>query len=182
MTGGQTFSAAENTMLTVQEIDGRDLKEYLTEVERVVNMTFPDQSRRKRIDDNTWKVQMLQQDLVGVRFQPKTTLKVFYDEETGLNIDVTDLELGLPPEFIVFPPNIEVKGTLRPAAKLPRNKIILRGQVSMALTAALPPQLMLIPGVQGVCEAILGRILKQLRSSLEDNIATDYAAWVADRE
>jgi len=103
MTGGQTFSAAENTMLTVQEIDGRDLKEYLTEVERVVNMTFPDQSRRKRIDDNTWKVQMLQQDLVGVRFQPKTTLKVFYDEETGLNIDVTDLELGLPPEFIVFP-------------------------------------------------------------------------------
>jgi len=52
----------------------------------------------------------------------------------------------------------------------------------MALTAALPPQLMLIPGVQGVCEAILGRILKQLRSSLEDNIATDYAAWVADRE
>ncbi|GAB5360814.1 hypothetical protein AAMO2058_000659500 [Amorphochlora amoebiformis] len=173
---GQTFSAAESSMMTVVEHDGYALDKYLTQVERVVNVTFPDSNRRTRMGDDTWKVQLLPQEFVGIRFSPVTRLRVFYDDGS-LHIEVSDLELGLPPQLVVAPPILRVRGTLKPAVRLPRNKILLKGTVEMALTAALPAQLMLIPGIQSFGEALLRSILQQLKASLESGITTDYKKW-----
>uniref|UniRef100_A0A7S3YPV5 Uncharacterized protein n=1 Tax=Lotharella globosa TaxID=91324 RepID=A0A7S3YPV5_9EUKA len=178
--GQQRFAAAESTMLTVSENPEWKLDTYLTDVERVVHMTFPDSNRRKRVDENTWETQLLTQDLLGVKFQPVTTLRVSYDDN-ALRIRVSDLDLALPPQLQVpNPPILEVEGYLRPSARLPRNKVIMRGSVEIALTTALPAQFVMIPGVNLVIEGILKSIIGQLRASLENGIASDYDAWVAD--
>jgi len=164
-------------MLQVMEDRRKPLEDYLKEVERIVELSFQDAKRRKRLDENTWQVQLLPQEFIGVRFAPVTTLKVFSDED-GLHITVSDLDLDLPPSMTISdPPVLEVFGTMKPSVRLPRGKTIIRGSVEMALTADIPPQFMMVPGVSSLIEAILRRILIQLKQSLESGISRDYGNW-----
>eukprot|EP00465_Bigelowiella_longifila_P007570 CAMPEP_0185262928 /NCGR_PEP_ID=MMETSP1359-20130426/10941_1 /TAXON_ID=552665 /ORGANISM="Bigelowiella longifila, Strain CCMP242" /LENGTH=200 /DNA_ID=CAMNT_0027849999 /DNA_START=332 /DNA_END=934 /DNA_ORIENTATION=+ len=171
-----TFEAAESTMLTIQEREGYSVEDYLEQVERIVHMTFPDENRRTKIDPNTWQVRLLTQEFVGVQFRPMTQLKVFYDEK-GLHITVSELDLDMPPQFQVDSPLLKVEGILKTATRLPRNKVILRGSVKMTLTTDLPAPFMAIPGVQNVAEAVMKRIITQLKQSLEAGLAKDYEQW-----
>eukprot|EP00466_Bigelowiella_natans_P003970 jgi/Bigna1/71146/fgenesh1_pg.14_\ len=144
-------------MLTIQEREGYRVEDYLEQVERIVHMTFPDKNRRTKIDPNTWQVRLLTQDFVGVQFRPVTQLKVFCDQK-GLHITVSELDLDMPPQFQV-------------------DSVILRGSVKMTLTTDLPAPFMAIPGVQNVAEAVMKRIITQLKQSLEAGLANDYEQW-----
>lgn len=191
----QTFKVSEATMLQVEEDDAKPLDAYLKEVERIVELSFRDSNRRKRLDDNTWEVgneesfpnlsaenvfsqvQLLSQNLVGIKFQPVTKLKVYSDEE-GLHISVSDMNMDLPPSLaIAVPPVLEVFGTMKPSVRLPRGKTILRGSVDMAFTADIPPQIMMVPGASNLVKALLRGILMQLKASLENGIPEDYRRW-----
>eukprot|EP00471_Norrisiella_sphaerica_P007234 CAMPEP_0184479742 /NCGR_PEP_ID=MMETSP0113_2-20130426/1340_1 /TAXON_ID=91329 /ORGANISM="Norrisiella sphaerica, Strain BC52" /LENGTH=156 /DNA_ID=CAMNT_0026857883 /DNA_START=792 /DNA_END=1262 /DNA_ORIENTATION=+ len=144
-------------------------------------MTFPDHQRREKVGDNTWKVQLLQQDLAGIKFRPQTTLQVSSDKKGCLNVRVSELNLDLPPQFQVVPPILKVDGSLKPTVKLPRQKVMLRGALELALETDLPAPLAMIPGVKQLVESVLRGILLQLRNSLERGISSDYKDWSAAR-
>ena len=51
-----------------------DFSAYISDGERIVNVTFPDESRRTKLDDTTWQVQLLPFQFMQYRATVVTTL------------------------------------------------------------------------------------------------------------
>ena len=93
-----------------------DFSAYISDGERIVNVTFPDESRRTKLDDTTWQVQLLPFQFMQYRATVVTTLTL---EPVGgeLRLSSTDLRIqGLPDEFGVNGKVwLAMDGALKPA-------------------------------------------------------------------
>ena len=67
--------------------------------ERIVDVTFPDEQRREKLDATTWRVQLLPFEFFGNKVVVYCTMGLD-PQEDGLHISAKQLEItGLPKEF-----------------------------------------------------------------------------------
>jgi len=176
---------------TLESTDPRlSFKSYLQNVERVVYMTFPDESRRNLIEDGKWRVSLLPQQFFWITFTAHTTLSAWVNQEDALCIQVGDLQLdGAPPELDL---NNKLLLTLNgkmfssssgpSSASAPNratSKCTIRGSVGMTLEADVPQVFLATPGLDQVSITIMEAVIKRMEQSLKQGLVQDYRAWVA---
>lgn len=175
------YQSARNTEFQIVELrpKQRPISQYLEQVDRIVDVTFPDEDRRAPVGDGEWDITMLEQNFFGVHFAPTCRLRVWHDDaEAKLHVEVSELDLStLPPELQV-PADIKVEGWMTPAARREGSRLIkVNGQVAISLDVDVPSQYA-YPGTREVIEAILGGVLARLENSLQRNLPMDYNRWV----
>ena len=172
------YSAKRDTEFTVVELNSsRPVVAYLEQVERIVQVTFPDESRRKRLEDGVWEVTLLQQDFFGVKFSPSARLRVWNDAGV-LGIRVSDIDLSDLPDEIRVPATLKVEGRLGHSKKAASSKIAkLGGEVEISLDVDVPFPYSSFPLLRETVEAILGGVIGRLEGSLKSSLPRDYAEW-----
>lgn len=181
--GEAVYSSAKDTTFTIVELSAKKelaVQEYLRKSERIVEVTFPDASRRRKIDTDKWEVTLLQQNFFGVEFCPCAELKV-WNKEGVLRIQVSDLDLSdLPPEIQV-PAKILVEGSMSPHKKSASSKIVnLKGQVKISLDVDVPEPYSSFPLVKDTIETILTGVITRLEESLRSRLPGDYTRWTRE--
>ena len=145
-----------------------DFSAYISDGERIVNVTFPDESRRTKLDDTTWQVQLLPFQFMQYRATVVTTLTL---EPVGgeLRLSSTDLRIqGLPDEFGVNGKVwLAMDGALKPARTRTSGGRKVLGKLTVNLTADVNEMVALVPGLDDAVNLI------------NDTIAGDYAKWRA---
>ena len=155
----------------------RPVLAYLEQVERIVQVTFPDESRRKRLEDGVLEVTLLQQDFFGVKFSPSARLRVWNDAGV-LGIRVSDIDLSDLPDEIRVPATLKVEGRLGHSKKTASSKIAkLSGEVEISLDVDVPFPYSSFPLLRETVEAILGGVIGRLEGSLKSSLPRDYAEW-----
>jgi hypothetical protein len=79
---------------------GAGTAHFLRDTERVVVLAFPDESRRLRVGQDSWRVTLLPFDILWWSIRAACTLRTWNDERSGeLKLAGRELHLqGLPPE------------------------------------------------------------------------------------
>ena len=71
----KAWRSSRSMTLTIKDEDEtHDFSTYISDGERIINVTFPDASRRTKIDDTTWQVQLLPFQFMQWRATVVTTL------------------------------------------------------------------------------------------------------------
>ena len=176
--GRALYSSTKGTDFTVIELNSsKPVEDYLNETERIVQATFPDESRRRQVEDGVWEITLLQQDFFGVKFSPSTKLRV-QNREGELTIQVTDLDLSDLPQEIRVPAEIKVEGRMTPRKKKATSKIVhLSGKCQISLDVDVPFPYSTFPMLRETVEALLGSVIGRLEESLKRSLPQDYAKW-----
>ena len=157
-----------------------DFSAYISDGERIVNVTFPDESRRTKLDDTTWQVQLLPFQFMQYRATVVTTLTL---EPVGgeLRLSSTDLRIqGLPDEFGVNGKVwLAMDGALKPARTRTSAGRKVLGKLTVNLTADVNEMVALVPGLDDAVNLINDTVIANLQGSINDTIAGDYAKWRA---
>jgi hypothetical protein len=155
---------------------------YLARTERVVFVAFPDESRRRRIDLQHWRVQLLPVQLLWLTAGVECTLRTWSDKGV-LKLSGREVALtGLSEELRELAGSIalRVDGSLQERAAVYGAPASLLGSVRLRIAISLPDALALVPGVDSVVQGILDTVLYRVERSLSERLPADYAAWVAE--
>ncbi|QDZ22396.1 hypothetical protein A3770_07p49140 [Chloropicon primus] len=177
------YTSARDTEFTMVELNsGRTVDAYLQQVDRIVYATFPDESRRRLLEEGKWEVTLLEQDFFGVKFAPRAVLRV-WNEGGQLGIQVSDIDLSDLPDEIRVPAELKVDGRLRSSKRTPASKVNkLRGMVKMSLGVEVPFPYSTFPLLRETVEAILGGVISRLEESLKRSLPQDFAKWARSKE
>ena len=189
------------------ENEAKSFASYVSDGSRILSVTFPDEHRRTRIDENTWKVELLPFDFLGNKVVVRTTIALIpYGTDKSISINAKKLEFeGMPKEF-----NLDETVTLKMEGKLGeersfrkrrRNdsdeevggdeeeeehgeddknddmKRAVRGDVVMTLDASVNDFVALVPGLDDVVNAINDAVLANLQGAIEKNLIAEYERW-----
>jgi len=167
------------------ENKSKSFSAYVSNGARIISVTFPDEKRRERIDDITWRVQLLPFDFIGNRVTVKATITLAPDEEKrAITIGAEKLEFeGMPKEF-----NLDETVSLKMEGQLGEEEIakdaggggakrIAKGDVIMTLDASVNDFVALVPGLDDVVNAINDAVLANLQGAIEKNLIADYERW-----
>ena len=188
-----------------EENDAKSFASYVSDGSRILSVTFPDEKRRTRIDENTWKVELLPFDFLGNKVVVRTTIALIPNrKDKSISINAKKLEFeGIPKEF-----NLDETVTLKMEGKLGeersfrrrrRNdsdeevggdeeeeyeedekddmKRAVRGDVVMTLDASVNDFVALVPGLDDVVNAINDAVLANLQGAIEKNLIAEYERW-----
>ena len=188
-----------------EENDAKSFASYVSDGSRILSVTFPDEKRRTRIDENTWKVELLPFDFLGNKVVVRTTIALIPNrKDKSISINAKKLEFeGIPKEF-----NLDETVTLKMEGKLGeersfrrrrRNdsdeevggdeeeeyeedekddmKRAARGDVVMTLDASVNDFVALVPGLDDVVNAINDAVLANLQGAIEKNLIAEYERW-----
>jgi hypothetical protein len=157
---------------------------YVSNGARIISVTFPDEKRRERIDDITWKVQLLPFDFIGNRVTVKATITLAPDEEKrAITIGAEKLEFeGMPKEFKLDETvSLKMEGQLGEEENAKDDdagaKRMAKGDVIMTLDASVNDFVALVPGLDDVVNAINDAVLANLQGAIEKNLIADYERW-----
>ncbi|CAL6323312.1 unnamed protein product [Bathycoccus prasinos] len=189
------------------ETEAKSFASYVSDGSRILSLTFPDENRRTRIDENTWKVELLPFDFLGNKVVVRTTIALIPNRtDKSISINAKKLEFeGMPKEF-----NLDETVTLKMEGKLGeersfrkrrRNdsdeevggdeeeeehgeddknddmKRAVRGDVVMTLDASVNDFVALVPGLDDVVNAINDAVLANLQGAIEKNLIAEYERW-----
>lgn len=189
------------------ENEAKSFASYVSDGSRILSVTFPDENRRTRIDENTWKVELLPFDFLGNKVVVRTTIALIPNRtDKSISINAKKLEFeGMPKEF-----NLDETVTLKMEGKLGeersfrkrrRNdsdeevegdeeeeeheeddknddmKRAVRGDVVMTLDASVNDFVALVPGLDDVVNAINDAVLANLQGAIEKNLIAEYERW-----
>ena len=189
------------------ETEAKSFASYVSDGSRILSVTFPDENRRTRIDENTWKVELLPFDFLGNKVVVRTTIALIPNRtDKSISINAKKLEFeGMPKEF-----NLDETVTLKMEGKLGeersfrkrrRNdsdeevggdeeeeeheeddknddmKRAVRGDVVMTLDASVNDFVALVPGLDDVVNAINDAVLANLQGAIEKNLIAEYERW-----
>jgi len=165
------------------ENESRSFSAYVSNGARIISVTFPDEKRRERIDDITWRVQLLPFDFIGNRVTVKATITLAPDEEKrAITIGAEKLEFdGMPKEF-----NLDETVSLKMEGQLGEEenakddagaKRMAKGDVIMTLDASVNDFVALVPGLDDVVNAINDAVFANLQGAIEKNLIADYERW-----
>ena len=189
------------------ENEAKSFASYVSDGSRILSVTFPDENRRTRIDENTWKVELLPFDFLGNKVVVRTTIALIPNRtDKSIRINAKRLELeGMPKEL-----NLDETVTLKMEGKLGeersfrkrrRNdsdeevggdeeeeeheeddknddmKRAVRGDVVMTLDASVNDFVALVPGLDDVVNAINDAVLANLQGAIEKNLIAEYERW-----
>jgi len=166
-------------MLVKTEVPEYPFAQYIADGERIVDVTFPDEQRREKLDATTWRVQLLPFEFFGNKVVVYCTMGLD-PQEDGLHISAKQLEItGLPKEFnIDGKVNLGMKGSLKPQrgpAGAAGRRVM--GQIQLNLEADINEFLSMTPGLDDVVNTINDTILANLEKSISNNIIKDYEKW-----
>ena len=89
----KAWKSSRSMTLTIKdEDDAHSFATYISDGERIVNVTFPDEDRREKLDDTTWKVQLLPFEFFQWRATVFCTLKL-ESMKDGLHLSAEDLNI-----------------------------------------------------------------------------------------
>jgi hypothetical protein len=146
---------------------------YISDGERIINVTFPDAKRRQKLDDVTWRVQLLPFEFLGAKVTVYSTLTLTPKPE-GLYIGCKRLEfVGMPREMDL---DNKVVLTMEGALRPPRNGRV-NGDVTLTLDAEVNEFVAMNPGLDIVVNGINDTVLSNLQGSIERSLLRDYARW-----
>jgi hypothetical protein len=177
----RVYTSQRALQLPLKEHALHSSKHYLSHTERIVVLSFPDSERRTRLDETTWRIQLLPLRLlwlsnVGVC----CTLKTWCDEAGVLRMAGRELQLhGLPPE-LVGSLMLRVEGSLQSVIGSRGSE--LQGAVSLRLSAAVPELLAFSPGFDSVVNTINDEVLQRIEESLRRELTLDYLRWCREEE
>ena len=177
----KAWRSSRSMTLTIKDEDEtHDFSTYISDGERIINVTFPDASRRTKIDDTTWQVQLLPFQFMQWRATVVTTLTL---EPRGgeLRLSSTDLDIqGLPDELGVKGKVwLSMDGALKPArtANAAGRKVL--GKLTVNLSAEVNEMVAMVPGFDDAVNLINDTVIANLQGSINATIAGDYAKWKA---
>eukprot|EP00897_Mesotaenium_endlicherianum_P007963 jgi/Mesen1/7195/ME000371S06277 len=180
-----TFKAKRTLSLSCQETS-IPIDTYLANVERVVNVAFPDRKRLQLLAPNTWRARLKPVTFFSISATPVCDLRAWF-ERGFLRIfsDKVVLDLaGLPPQFHNIKLNMTLEGRLqalrRGAPKVAASPACqLEGYVNLGVSLDLPVPFNLIPepAVNAVGNAILDGILAAMQGALLRGLLQDYYMW-----
>ena len=179
----RNYSASRSLRLELKELHKAPpggtspLASYLSETERVVTLSFPDESRRRRLDKQNWRVRLLPVELLWLRAGVECTLRAWTESLGLLKVSGREVQLsGLPADVLELAGSLQmqVDGTLRAAGPS-----LLIGSVRLRIAVIVPTVLAIVPGVDGVIQAILDAVLTRIEASISSRLPADYALWAS---
>lgn len=175
------YKSSRDTKFQIIETPKRHgVREYLQNVERIVDVTFPERDRRRAIGEGKWEITMLEQNFFGVVFAPSCDLRVWNTEEGKLKIEVRNIDLSDLPKEIQVPADIIVSGWMD-ANKREGSRIAhLVGEVQISLDVDVPFPYSSFPGLKETIETILSGVIGRLEGSLKRNLPMDYYSWARE--
>ncbi|KAH7297072.1 hypothetical protein KP509_26G051900 [Ceratopteris richardii] len=159
-------------------------EQYVREVERVVNVTFPDSARICYIGDSTWRATLKPVTFFSLSATPACDIRVFHDN-SALKISSNRLVLdfkGVPVQFKHLDFDLSLLGELYVAesrsSKQWQNKRFC-GQVDLGLKVDMPLPFSMMPDevLMPVGNGILDRILGAMESAILAGLIRDYKEW-----
>eukprot|EP00238_Polyblepharides_amylifera_P001514 CAMPEP_0196571946 /NCGR_PEP_ID=MMETSP1081-20130531/2078_1 /TAXON_ID=36882 /ORGANISM="Pyramimonas amylifera, Strain CCMP720" /LENGTH=187 /DNA_ID=CAMNT_0041889093 /DNA_START=255 /DNA_END=818 /DNA_ORIENTATION=- len=159
----------------------RTFDQYFQDTNRIVYITFPDESRRSEKGDGSWEVRLNPIRLLFVEFRAVNTIQC-WSVPSGLNLKIDDLVLeGAPPEMDLNNKiKFETRGQLRVVRSHPHSKCMLEGKVALQLDADVPSVMADVPVMDSMAQGILDTILKNLEVSLVNGLKSDYRIWIEE--
>jgi hypothetical protein len=166
------------TLTIKDEDDTHDFSTYISDGERIIGVTFPDESRRTKIDETTWRVQLLPFEFMQWRATVFTTLKL-EPKDGELRLSSTDLSIeGLPKEFGVNGKVwLSMDGALKPARTGSKAGRKVLGKLTVNLSADVNEMIAVLPGFDEAVNLINDTVIANLQGSINATVADDYARW-----
>lgn len=181
----RSYSSTRSLRLALAREDPRHTAAaYLSATERVVQTAFPDAQRRRRLDAQHWRVQLLPVQLLWLTAGVECTLRTWSEPASAGGAHVLRLSgrevalTGLPGDLVELAGSLvlRVDGSLQAHASG-----VLGGSVRLRIAASLPDVLAIVPGVDAVVQRILDGVLQRIELSLREKLPEDYLAWVAEQ-
>ncbi|TVU48263.1 hypothetical protein EJB05_07893 [Eragrostis curvula] len=170
------------------------IDEYLLNRTRIVGAVFPDQRKRRKLNDEEWSVQLLPIQFLFLSASPVIVMR-FVSKSGGkeyppnvpvhasslLLMEVTDYKLrGLDSNAMPSHLALTVRGMLYPQREGRRS---LRGHVEMSVGFNLPPVLALVPEsiIRGVGETVLRQLAEQMKQDFDIGLAADFKKYSREK-
>ena len=178
------WKSSKSMTLTISDEDAtHTFESYISDGERIISVTFPDQARRRKLSDTTWEVQLLPFSFMQWRATVFCTLRL--EPVSGeLRLSAEDLRIdGLPPELGVDGKVwLTMDGALKPARTAPAGRRKVLGKITVNLAADVNDAVAMFPGLDDAVNLINDTVISNLQGSINATIAKDYAKWkVAQR-
>ncbi|CAD6209754.1 unnamed protein product [Miscanthus lutarioriparius] len=187
-----TFSYKFSTDIPMSETQGASIDEYLQNSPRIVGAVFPDQRKRRKINDEEWSVQLLPIQFLFLSASPVIVMR-FVSKSGGkeyppnvpvhatslLLMEVTDYKLnGLDSNAMPSHLVLTVRGLMYPQRQREGRKS-LKGHVEMTVGFDLPPVLALVPEsiIRGVGETVLRQMAEQMKQDFDTGLAADFKKY-----
>ncbi|CAL4929261.1 unnamed protein product [Urochloa decumbens] len=184
------FSYKFNTDIPMSETQGASIDEYLQNSPRIVGAVFPDQHKRRKLNDEEWSVQLLPiqflflsaSPVIVMRFARKSGGKEYppnvpVHATSLLLMEVTDYKLnGLDSNAIPSHLALTVRGLMYPQRE---GRKSLKGHVEMTVGFNLPPVLAMVPEsiIRGVGETVLRQMAEQMKQDFDSGLAADFKKY-----
>ncbi|KAF8667824.1 hypothetical protein HU200_052636 [Digitaria exilis] len=189
-----TFSYKFNTDIPMRETQGASIDEYLQNSPRIVGAVFPDQRKRRKLNDEEWSVQLVPIQFLFLSASPVIVMR-FVRKSGGkeyppnvpihatslLLMEVTDYKLnGLDSNSMPSHLALTVRGLMYPQRE---GRKSLRGHVEMTVGFNLPPVLALVPDsiIRGVGETVLRRLAEQMKQDFDTGLAADFKKYSREK-
>ncbi|WVZ55628.1 hypothetical protein U9M48_006266 [Paspalum notatum var. saurae] len=189
-----TFSYKFNTDIPMSETQGASIDEYLQNSPRIVGAVFPDQRKRRKLNDEEWSVQLLPIQFLFLSASPVIVMR-FVRKSGGkeyppnvpvhatslLLMEVTDYKLtGLDSSSMPSHLALTVRGLMYPQRE---GRKSLRGHVEMTVGFNLPPVLALVPEsiIRGVGETVLRQMAEQMKQDFDTGLAADFKKYTREK-
>jgi|UniRef100_A0A7S0CTQ7 hypothetical protein len=175
----KAWRSSRSMTLTIKDEDEtHDFSTYISDGERIIGVTFPDESRREKLDDTTWRVQLLPFEFMQWRATVFTTLKL--EARAGeLRLSSEDLTIeGLPDELGVNGKVwLSMDGALKPARTGGKAGRKVLGKLTVNLSADVNEMIAILPGFDDAVNLINDTVIANLQGSINATVADDYAKW-----
>lgn len=175
----KAWKSSRSMTLTIRDEDeAHSFATYISDGERIVNVTFPDEKRREKLDDTTWKVQLLPFQFLQWRATVVCTLKLENCAD-GLHLTTEDLDIqGLPDEFGVNGRVwLTMDGALKPARTSTKAGRKVLGKLTVNLSAEINDMVAMVPGLDDAVNLINDTVIANLQGAINASIASDYTKW-----
>ncbi|CAN6285555.1 unnamed protein product [Urochloa humidicola] len=189
-----TFSYKFNTDIPMSETQGASIDEYLQNSPRIVGAVFPDQRKRRKLNDEEWSVQLLPiqflflsaSPVIVMRFARKSGGKEYppnvpVHATSLLLMEVTDYKLnGLDSNAMPSHLALTVRGLMYPQRE---GRKSLKGHVEMTVGFNLPPVLAMVPEsiIRGVGETVLRQMAEQMKQDFDTGLAADFKKYRSEK-
>lgn len=175
----KAWTSSKSMTLTIKDEDkAHPFSAYISDGERIVNVTFPDEKRREKLSDTTWKVQLLPFEFFQWRATVFCTLRLEPGKD-GLRLSAEDLSIdGLPDELGVNGKVwLSMDGQLKPAKTATKAGRKVLGKLTVNLSAEVNDMVARIPGIDDAVNLINDTVIANLQGSINATIAGDYQKW-----
>jgi len=177
----KAWKSSKSMTLTIKdEDDAHSFAEYISDGERIVDVTFPDVNRREKLNPTTWKVQLLPFSFLQFRATVFCTLRL-EPQKDGLHLSCEDLNIvGLPDEFGVNGKVwLTMDGALKPARVATKAGRRVLGSLTVNLSADVNDMVAMVPGLDEAVNLINDTVIGNLQGAINATIASDYSKWKA---